>query len=141
MTSQALNEGQSTFRLPYLNENDYKWWKAKWKLIFNHLIISCGIWWKNGIKGIELRKPEDKWDQADMKWDTLNKAKNASVCALNTEEFNRVSNCETAKEVWDTLEVTHQTQTKRRNLKRNILTSQYELLNMENDASIMDMFV
>ena len=33
---------------------------------------------------------------------------NALYCALDRGEFNRVSGCETAKDIWKLLEVTHE---------------------------------
>lgn len=44
-----------------------------------------------------------------MKCNTLNpKPMNASIYALCLEEFNKVSTCETAIHIWDSLEVTHE---------------------------------
>lgn len=38
----------------------------------------------------------------------MQKTMNILFCGLNVEEFNRVSMCANAKEIWDTLETTHE---------------------------------
>ena len=49
------------------------------------------------------------WNELEKKTFTLNaKAMNALFCALDKNEFNRVSVCETAFHIWHTLEVTHE---------------------------------
>ena len=54
-------------------------------------------------------KPKREWTKGEKDRANLNvKAKNALYCSLSQEEFNRVVNCNTAKEVWDTLETTHE---------------------------------
>lgn len=48
-------------------------------------------------------------DEQEMRMDFLNaRAINALVCALSWGAFNRVCNCELAKEIWDILEVIHE---------------------------------
>ena len=61
------------------------------------------------VDGVDIPKPEEDWDENDMKMDELNvKAMNLLYCALDSNEFNRISTCNTAKEIWDKLEVTHE---------------------------------
>ena len=36
------------------------------------------------------------------------KAKHTLYCALHPSEFNRISSCDTAKQIWDKLKVTHE---------------------------------
>ena len=51
----------------------------------------------------------DAWTANDKKLMQTNaKAMNALFCALERNEFNRVSNCKTAHEIWHILEVTHE---------------------------------
>ena len=52
---------------------------------------------------------ENLWTDDQIKKCQLNaKALNALFCALSPNEFDRVSSCATAKEVWEKLEVTHE---------------------------------
>ena len=61
------------------------------------------------VNGIATPKPEDDWDEQDIKKIELNaKAMNLLYCALDPNEFNRVSTCSSTKKIWDTLEVTHE---------------------------------
>ena len=56
-----------------------------------------------------IEKPRSQWIDAEnkrAKFDCI--AKNIITSALNSDEFLRDSKCGFAKEVWDTLEVTHE---------------------------------
>lgn len=47
------------------------------------------------IAGVKIRKAKDKWDENEVKMDSLNvKGMKALVCALCSDEFNRIYNCE-----------------------------------------------
>ena len=48
-------------------------------------------------------------------------------CALGASEYNRVSLCENAKEVWDKLQVTHEGTNHVKKTKIGMLTHVYEL--------------
>jgi hypothetical protein len=55
------------------------------------------------VNGVGSSKPENSWDEEDHKkvlYD--NKAKNIIAFAWGKDEFFRVSNCKTAKEIWKT---------------------------------------
>ena len=63
----------------------------------------------HSINNLVSLKPENEWDDSDRRMTQLNaKAINALYCALIVNEFNRVSSCSSAKEIWDRLEVTHE---------------------------------
>lgn len=88
----------------------------------------------------QIRKSEDKWNENEMKRDSLKaKALNALVCALTSNKFNRVYNCQTVN-FWNTLEVTHDGTNQVKESKISLLTHQYELFEMEKDRTIKDMF-
>ena len=58
---------------------------------------------KEGSEELEL-KHRSEWTDIDMKKVQLNfKAMNTLHCALNIKEFNRISTCESAKEIWEKL--------------------------------------
>lgn len=76
-----------------------------------------------------------------MEQHTLNaKITNGLVCALSSKEFNRVWNYENAKNVCGTLEVTHEGTNWVKDVELNILTHQYELLEMKSDESTTDIY-
>ena len=61
--------------------------------------------------GSEDLKPKlrSKWSESKVKKVQVNfKAINTLHCALNPTEFNRISMCKIAKEIWDKLKVTHE---------------------------------
>ena len=64
---------------------------------------------------------------------------NALICALDETEFNRISHCKTAQEIWHALEVTHEgtSQVKESHLA---LSNEYENFVMDKGKSIKDMF-
>ena len=76
-------------------------------------------------------KPKKEWTQGEKDRANLNaKAKNSLYCALSQEEFNRVVNCNTAKEVCDTLETTHEGTNQVKIAKIQMLTSKFEDIKM-----------
>ena len=59
---------------------------------------------------------------------------------MNADEFNRISSCKTAKEIWDKLVVTFEGTSQVKQTKINLLLRQYELFKMNLDESIKGMF-
>ena len=55
------------------------------------------------------------------------------------DEYFRVSNCKSAKDMWDTLQVTHEGTTDVKRSRINTLTHEYELFRMKTNESIQDM--
>ena len=68
------------------------------------------------------------------------KAIHLLYCALNAEEFNRISSCKIAKEIWDKLVVTFEGTNQVKQTKINLLLRQYELFKMNPEESIKGMF-
>ena len=61
---------------------------------------------ENGFQKFSL--PMNDWFELKKKTFALNaKAINVLFCALDKNDFNRVSICETTFDIWYTLEVTH----------------------------------
>jgi len=59
--------------------------------------------------------------------------------ALGMDEYFRVSNCKNAKDMWDTLQVTHEGTKNVKKSRINTLTHEYELFRMNPNESIHDM--
>lgn len=55
-------------------------------------------------------------------------------------EYSRVSQCESAKQIWDTLFVAHEGTNQVKESKLNMLTTSYELFRMSEGESISNMF-
>ena len=67
------------------------------------------------------------------------KAKNMIISALSIDEFCRISNCKTAKEMWEALEVTHEGTNEVKRSRINTLTREFELFMMHQGESIIEM--
>ncbi|GAV79276.1 LOW QUALITY PROTEIN: UBN2 domain-containing protein, partial [Cephalotus follicularis] len=92
-------------------------------------------------EGIKTLKPRSSYSDDDRKKVELNaKAKHVIICALNSNEFNRVSSCATAKEMWDRLEVTYEGTNQVKD-KINMLVREYEMFSMKENENISGMFV
>ena len=64
---------------------------------------------KTVIDGIIVDKPWSEWRDSESKkaqFDCM--VKNIITSTLNLEEFFRISQCSSTKEMWDILEVTHE---------------------------------
>ena len=75
----------------FIQVNDY----ACWNVIENGLIIPTKM-----IEKGETPKPQNEWTPIDVK-DVQNNVKviHTLYCALDINEFNRISGCEKAKEI------------------------------------------
>jgi len=65
-------------------------------------------------------------------------AKNIITSALNLDEFFRVSQCSSAKEKWDVLEVTHEGTNDVKRARKHALIQEYELFRMQPGEAIAD---
>ena len=81
-------------------------------------------------------------------WDALEK-RNAQLnvkaicflhCVLDINEYYRTSQCETTKDIWRVLEITHEEINQVKEFKINILVHDYELFWMKDFESISEMF-
>ncbi|XP_022897819.1 uncharacterized protein LOC111411529 [Olea europaea var. sylvestris] len=59
---------------------------------------------------------------------------------VSSEEFRRVSMCETVKEVWDILETTHEGTKTVKNSKLQMLASRFEEIRMKDDESFDELY-
>ena len=86
-------------------------------------------------------KPKQEWDGLDKKKVQLN-AKVIYIlnCTIDRNEFNRVWQCKSAKEIWRLLETTHEETDQVKESRINILVHDYELLFIKDFESIVEMF-
>ncbi|VFQ63968.1 unnamed protein product, partial [Cuscuta campestris] len=86
-------------------------------------------------------KTEDEYDAQDIKKIENNaKAINILYCAVNPDDYRKISCCSTAKEMWDKLEITYEGTDQVREAKIDFLTHEYELFHMKENEKIDDMF-
>ncbi|XP_073219589.1 uncharacterized protein [Cicer arietinum] len=95
---------------------------------------------KTVIDNKEETKIKASWTNDDKKKVLFDKkAKNMLQSALKMDEFFRVSHCKTTKEIYDTLEVTHEGTIEVKRSKLNTLSQEYELFRMQPEESILDL--
>ncbi|GKV41208.1 hypothetical protein SLEP1_g48774 [Rubroshorea leprosula] len=145
--SQPL-EGLSTTKPPFFDGTNYNYWKNRMKVFMLANVPKARIVTMKGpyvpmkvVGESEVPKEEVEWNDKDLvKIMINNKAINMLQRALNPTEFHRVSGCDTAKEMWDMLEVTHEGTSQVKESKINRLLYMYELFKMKPEESIQDMY-
>ena len=68
------------------------------------------------------------------------KANNLLYNAISGEEYEKISSCETAKKIWDKLEITYEGTNKVKEIRINLLGCEYELFQMKDGESVEEMF-
>jgi len=139
-------EGSSINRPHMFNGMNYAFWKIRMKF-FMESIDSC-IWaaMVHGpyvpmqvVKDEKVVKPRSEWSESEKKkaqYDLV--AKNIITSSLTMDEFFRISQCSSAKEMWEVLEVTHEgTEDVKRSRKHSFI-QEYELFRMQPEESIAD---
>ncbi|XP_070029057.1 uncharacterized protein [Nicotiana sylvestris] len=87
-----------------------------------------------------MSKTSKNYTDADRKAVEKNfRAKKILVCGIGPEEYNRISICDTTKEIWESLQAAHEGTTQVKQSKIDMLTTEYELFRMKDDESIQDM--
>ena len=139
MALYGFQEGHSLIRPPFFNGTDYTCWKTRMRVFLLSLDLNLWDIVENEFEMSSL--PMNHWNDLEKKMFSLNaKAMNALYCALDKNEFNRVSMCDSAFDIWRTLEVTHEGTSRVKESKINILVHSYELFRMKPSESIGDMY-
>ncbi|XP_047267722.1 uncharacterized protein LOC124898124 [Capsicum annuum] len=128
-----LEEGQSTTRPPRFNGEYYGWWKTRMHDVI--MIEDYELW--NDIEDgrfvptriVKIGEPEapllskrrgrvihisfDGQRRIDRKKIEKNyRAKEILVCGIDPDEYNRISACQTGKEIWGFLQIAHEKNTR-----------------------------
>ncbi|GAV85898.1 UBN2 domain-containing protein, partial [Cephalotus follicularis] len=116
----------------FLQSLDYQLW---------HFIVNGPRMPTRTIEGVVSPKPENEYNDNDFRMLQLNsKAKHVLFCAVGPNEFNRISSCDTAKQMWDLLEITYEGTNQVKESKISMLVHEYELFIMHDHECISDMF-
>ena len=84
------------------------------------------------IDGIKTQKPLEEYDDSENKKFQINsRAIYILECAMDMNEYNRISQCKTAKEVWRILEISHEGTNQVKDSKVRILVNDYEMFKMK----------
>ncbi|XP_070035453.1 uncharacterized protein [Nicotiana tomentosiformis] len=149
-----FQEGTSHVRSPYFNGQYFSYWKVRMKTY----TISYDIKVWRVIKKENLPTPpkKDENGQVIVSTDPLDlddytdeqsvvipvnaKAKNLLYNAINGEEYEKISSCETAKEMWDKLEVRYEGINKVKETRINLLVRDYKLFQIKDGESVEEIF-
>ena len=148
VSSVSSLEGQSSHRPPLFTGTNYSYWKNRMRIFITSTdydlwkIITKGPYIPTKKSGdLDVPKSEDEWDEAEKpKIEKNARAINLLYCALSTDEYNRISACETAQEIWDKLEIAYEGNSQVKQSKIDILVHSYELFKMQPDESVSQMF-
>ncbi|XP_070011282.1 uncharacterized protein [Nicotiana sylvestris] len=87
-----------------------------------------------------MAKTSKEYTEADKKDVEKNfRAKKILVCGIGPKEYNRISTYDTAKEIWEAFQTTHEGTTQVKQSKIDMLTTEYELFKMREAESIQVM--
>nr|KYP31843.1 Retrovirus-related Pol polyprotein from transposon TNT 1-94 [Cajanus cajan] len=138
-------EGVSIHRPPVFNGENYVYWKIRMRIFIEAIDIAVWDAIENGPY-IPMKKDDDgelkekhwsEWSDEEKKRAQHDKrAKNIITSALSIDEFFRISQCISAKEMWDTLQVTHEGTSDVKRSRKHTLIREYELFRMQNGESI-----
>ena len=139
-------QGASPSQATYVSGVNYQFWKVRMKIFIES--IDRGIWNAvvNGpyipmsvVNGESIVKAYDRLSEAENKrvqYDCV--AKNIITPALHLDEFFRVSQCSSAKEMWDILEVTHEGTNDVERARKHAIIQEYKLFRMQLGETIAD---
>jgi hypothetical protein len=90
--------------------------------------------------GIVTPKPENEWTTyEERKWSYDWKARTILISSLGVDEYYRISNCRSVKDMWDTLEIAHEGTNDVKQSKINVLTQEFEFFRIKDGETISDM--
>ena len=132
-----LKEGGLVSRSSPLDGYNYFHWKAHMKAFMK--AIDGKAWrfvltrWEHlaikDTEGKEILKPEITWStENDRLANNNSKALNAIFNGVDANQFKLISTCETAKDAWEILQMTHKGTTVVRLSKLQILTTRFKNL-------------
>ncbi|XP_075099433.1 uncharacterized protein LOC142176210 [Nicotiana tabacum] len=93
-----------------------------------------------GDSPVAIPKTRKEFNNADRKVIKKNfRAKKIRVYGIGPDEYNRISACQLAKEIWEALQIAQEGTTQVKQSKIGMLTTKYELFRMQDDESVQEM--
>ena len=138
-TSNNIIDRQSINRPPFFYGNNYSYWKCRMIIYLKSINFEL---WDIVINGFTPNERSYKeWSEENKQLAQLDaKGLNILFYAVNQEQFNKISNCNTANKAWHNLEVTHEGTNQVKETKINMLVHKYELFKMKPNEPIGEMF-
>ncbi|GJZ97511.1 hypothetical protein Tco_0669964 [Tanacetum coccineum] len=150
MESEKYLEGQSMQRPPLFESDGFIYWKNRFKTYVKSKDLDLWHIITDGDFPPIQNNPETKKDEIvpfhkqndDLKKKLAknNEAKMVIYNALPRKEYERIFMCQTAKEIWDTLLITHQGNNQVKANKIDLLVQQYEQFMIPEEESIDNAF-
>ncbi|GJW84142.1 hypothetical protein Tco_0157287 [Tanacetum coccineum] len=150
MESEKYLEGQSMQRPPLFESDGFIYWKNRFETYVKSKDLDLWHVITDGDFPPIQNNPETKKDEVvpfhkqndDLKKKLAknNEAKMVIYNALPRKEYERIFMCQTAKEIWDTLLITHQGNNQVKANKIYLLVQQYEQFMILEEESIDNAF-
>ncbi|GJT88572.1 hypothetical protein Tco_1070289 [Tanacetum coccineum] len=150
MESEKYLEGQSMQRPPLFESDGFIYWKNRFETYVKSKDLDLWHVITDGDFPPIQNNPETKKDEVvpfhkqndDLKKKLVknNEAKMVIYNALPRKEYERIFMCQTAKEIWDTLLITHQGNNQVKANKIDLLVQQYEQFMILEEESIDNAF-
>ncbi|GJS85861.1 hypothetical protein Tco_0752402 [Tanacetum coccineum] len=150
MESEKYLQGQSMQRPPLFESDGFIYWKNRFETYVKSKDLDLWHIITNGDFLPFQNNPETKKDEIvpfDKQNDDLkrklsknNEAKMIIYNALPRKEYERIFMCETAKDIWNSLLVTHQGKNQVKDNKIDLLVQQYEQFMIPKEESIDNAF-
>ncbi|GKB78323.1 hypothetical protein Tco_0945218 [Tanacetum coccineum] len=150
MDSDKYLEGQSMQRPPLFESDSFIYWKNRFETYVKSKDLDLWHVITNGDFQPIIQNPETKLDEVvpfEKQTDDLkrrlaknNEAKMVIYNALPRKEYERIFMCNTAKEIWKTLLITHQGNSQVKDNKIDLLVQQYEQFVISEDEYIDSAF-
>ncbi|XP_075088271.1 uncharacterized protein LOC142170291 [Nicotiana tabacum] len=145
-----VEEGQSPYGPPRFNGQYYGWWKTRmhdfimaedselWDVICDGPYVPTKM---VGDPPETVLKTRKKYSDANRKAMEKNFcAKKILVCGIGPDEYNRISACQSTKEIWEALQTKQEETTQVKQSKIDMFTIEYELFRMKDNESIQDIY-
>ncbi|GKA40418.1 hypothetical protein Tco_0733011 [Tanacetum coccineum] len=150
MDSDKYLEGQSMQRPPLFESDSFIYWKNRFETYVKSKDLDLWHVITNGDFQPIQQNPKTKLDEVipfEKQSDDLkkklaknNEAKMVIYNALPRKEYERIFMCNTAKEIWKTLLITHQGNNQVKDNKIDLLVQQYEQFVISEDETIDSAF-
>ena len=91
--------------------------------------------------GTTVKKQPEEFDNNDFKMMEKNaEAKKLLYFGLGLDEYTHISECESAKDIWEALQVAHEGTNQVKQSRIELLMRKYELFQMGDRETVMDMY-
>ncbi|GKD87060.1 hypothetical protein Tco_1358214 [Tanacetum coccineum] len=146
MDSDKYLEGQSMQRPPLFESDHFIYWKNRFETYVKakdldlwHIILNGDfppVARNKETQILEIVPFEQQDDDLKKKLAKNNKAKMVLYNALPKKEYERIFMCKTAKDIWQSLLITHQGNSQVKDNKIDLLVQQYEQFTILEEESI-----